>query len=167
MVTHSVESGLVKDTIPPELGADLLCNMAYGHHHHKDSAVMVIDFGTALTFSTVSSKGEVLGVAIAPGLVTAVNALFGSTAQLPQVELKVPSSVLGRDSMESIRAGIMEGYAGLVETIINKTEKELGEKLFVMATGGLSSTISTLIDRLDELDPILTLKGLGLIAGLN
>ena len=167
MVTHSVESGLVKDTIPPELGADLLCNMAYGHHHHKDSAVMVIDFGTALTFSTVSSKGEVLGVAIAPGLVTAVNALFGSTAQLPQVELKVPSSVLGRDSMESIRAGIMEGYAGLVETIINKTEKELGEKLFVMATGGLSTTISTLIDRLDELDPILTLKGLGLIAGLN
>ena len=167
MVTHSVESGLVKDTIPLELGADLLCNMAYGHHHHKDSAVMVIDFGTALTFSTVSSKGEVLGVAIAPGLVTAVNALFGSTAQLPQVELKVPSSVLGRDSMESIRAGIMEGYAGLVETIINKTEKELGEKLFVMATGGLSTTISTLIDRLDELDPILTLKGLGLIAGLN
>ena len=167
MVTHSVESGLVKDTIPPELGADLLCNMAYGHHHHKDSAVMVIDVGTALTFSTVSSKGEVLGVAIAPGLVTAVNALFGSTAQLPQVELKVPSSVLGRDSMESIRAGIMEGYAGLVETIINKTEKELGEKLFVMATGGLSTTISTLIDRLDELDPILTLKGLGLIAGLN
>ena len=167
IVTHSVESGLVKDTIPPELGADLLCNMAYGHHHHKESAVMVIDFGTALTFSTVSSKGEVLGVAIAPGLVTAVNALFGSTAQLPQVELKVPSSVLGRDSMESIRAGIMEGYAGLVETIINKTEKELGEKLFVMATGGLSTTISTLIDRLDELDPILTLKGLGLIAGLN
>ena len=167
MVTHSVESGLVKDTIPPELGADLLCNMAYGHHHHKESAVMVIDFGTALTFSTVSSKGEVLGVAIAPGLVTAVNALFGSTAQLPQVELKVPSSVLGRDSMESIRAGIMEGYAGLVETIINKTEKELGEKLFVMATGGLSTTISTLTGRLDELDPILTLKGLGLIAGLN
>ena len=167
MVTHSVESGLVKDTIPPELGADLLCNMAYGHHHHKDSAVMVIDFGTALTFSTVSSKGEVLGVAIAPGLVTAVNALFGSTAQLPQVELKVPSSVLGRDSMESIRSGIIEGYACLFETIINKTEKELGEKLFVMATGGLSTTISTLIDRLDELDPILTLKGLGLIAGLN
>ena len=61
----------------------------------------------------------------------------------------------------------MEGYAGLVETIINKTEKELGEKLFVMATGGLSTTISTLIGRLDELDPILTLKGLGLIAGLN
>ena len=167
MVSHSVECGLNKATIPPELGADLLCNMAYGHYHHKDGAVMVIDFGTALTFSTVSKEGKVLGVAIAPGLVTAVNALFGSTAQLPQVELKVPSSVLGRDSMESIRAGIMEGYSGLVEKIIANTEKELGERLYVMATGGLSSTISTLIDRLDELDPILTLKGLGLIADLN
>ena len=167
MVSHSVECGLNKATIPPELGADLLCNMAYGHYHHRDGAVMVIDFGTALTFSTVSKEGKVLGVAIAPGLVTAVNALFGSTAQLPQVELKVPSSVLGRDSMESIRAGIMEGYSGLVEKIIANTEKELGERLYVMATGGLSSTISTLIDRLDELDPILTLKGLGLIADLN
>ena len=126
MVSHSVECGLNKATIPPELGADLLCNMAYGHYHHRDGAVMVIDFGTALTFSTVSKEGKVLGVAIAPGLVTAVNALFGSTAQLPQVELKVPSSVLGRDSMESIRAGIMEGYSGLVEKIIANTEKELG-----------------------------------------
>lgn len=167
MVSHSVECGLDKSSIPPELGSDLLSNMAYGHYHHKDGAVMVIDFGTALTFSTVSKEGKVLGVAIAPGLVTAVNALFGSTAQLPQVELKVPSSVLGRDSMESIRAGIMDGYSGLVEKIIEKTEKELGERLYVMATGGLSSTISTLIHRLDELDPILTLKGLGLIADLN
>ena len=167
MVTHSVESGLVKDSIPPELGADLLCNMAYAHKHHDNGPVMVIDFGTALTFSTVSTKGEVLGVAISPGLVTAVNALFGATAQLPQVELKVPVSVLGRDSMESIRAGIMEGYAGLVEKIIKKTEEELGERLYVMATGGLSTTISALIERLDELDPILTLKGLGIIADLN
>ena len=76
MVSHSVECGLSKATIPPELGADLLCNMAYGHYHHRNGAVMVIDFGTALTFSTVSKDGEVLGVAIAPGLVTAVNALF-------------------------------------------------------------------------------------------
>ena len=69
--------------------------------------------------------------------------------------------------MGSIRAGIMEGYAGLVERIIRKTEEELGERVYVMATGGLSTTISTLIDRLDELDPILTLRGLSLIASLN
>ena len=128
---------------------------------------MVVDFGTALTFSTVNSKGEVLGVAIAPGLVTAVNSLFGSTAQLPQVELKLPNTVIGRDSMTSIRAGIMEGFAGMVETIIRKTEEETGSPLYVMATGGLSSTISKIIPRIDELDTLITLKGLGLIASLN
>lgn len=167
MVNHSIVSGLNRESIPQELGSDLLANMAYAHHHHPDGPVMVIDFGTALTFSTVSRSGDVLGVAIAPGLVTAVNALFGATAQLPQVELKVPTSVLGRDSMGSIRAGIMDGYSGLVERIISKTEEELGERLYVMATGGLSSTISTLIPRLDELDPILTLKGMGLMARMN
>ncbi len=128
---------------------------------------MVIDFGTALTFSSVDRDGRVLGVAIAPGLVTAVNSLFGNTAQLPQVELKLPSTVLGRDSMASIRAGIMEGYAGMVETMVKKTEDEIGSRLFVMATGGLSATISKIIPRIDELDSLITLKGLGLIAELN
>ncbi len=167
MVSHSVETGLEKNTIPQELGTDLLCNLSYAHSHNASQSVMVVDFGTALTFSTVNSKGEILGVAIAPGLVTAVNSLFGATAQLPQVELKLPETVLGRDSMTSIRAGIMEGYAGLVERMIEKTEKETGETLFVMATGGLSATISKIIPRINELDSMITLKGLGLIASLN
>ncbi len=167
MVSHSVETGLEKNTIPQELGSDLLCNLAYAHSHKIESCVMIVDFGTALTFSTVNSNGEILGVAIAPGLVTAVNSLFGATAQLPQVELKLPDTVLGRDSMTSIRAGIMEGYAGLVERMIEKTEKEIGESLFVMATGGLSATISKIIPRVNELDSMVTLKGLGLIASLN
>ncbi len=167
MVNHDVATGLIKESIPLELGADLLCNLAYAHSHKLNESVMVVDFGTALTFSTVNSRGEILGVAIAPGLVTAVNSLFGATAQLPQVELKLPDTVLGRDSMTSIRAGIMEGYAGLVERMIEKTEKEIGEKLYVMATGGLSATISKIIPRINELDSLITLKGLGLIASLN
>lgn len=167
MVTHSVETGLKKDSIPPELGSDLLSNLSYAHYHKADSNVMVVDFGTALTFSTVDSSGSILGVAIAPGLVTAVNSLFGSTAQLPQVELKLTDTVLGRDSMTSIRAGIMEGFAGLVETMIKKTEDEIKKPLYVMATGGLSTTISKIIPRIDELDPLITIKGLGLIAELN
>ena len=167
MVTHDVKTGLIYSSIPQELGSDLLSNLAYAHYHRSDMSVMVIDFGTALTFSSVNCRGEVLGVAIAPGLVTAVNALFGNTAQLPQVELKLPHTVLGRDSMTSIRAGIMEGYAGMVEKMIDKTEKETGERLYVMATGGLSATISKIIPRIDELDSLVTLKGLGLIASLN
>ncbi len=167
VVDHNLKTGLIRESIPVELGSDLLCNLVYAHNCHPDKAVMTVDFGTALTFSTVMPNGEVKGVAIVPGLLTSVNALFGNTAQLPQVELKVPSTALGRNSVESIRAGIMYGYAGLVESLINRTEDELGVKLHVMATGGLSMTISPLIPRIDELNKKHTLNGLKLIADLN
>ena len=167
VVTHDVESGLRRETIPSELGSDILCNLAYAHHRKPERAVMVLDFGTALTLSAVDSDGSVFGCSIAPGLVTAVNALFGNTAQLPQVELKIPSKAMGRDSQESIRAGIMFGYAGLADSIITRTEKEIGKDLYVIATGGLSQTISPLIGRIDEIDGIHTLRGLELISRLN
>lgn len=167
MVSHDVKTGLVRESIPEELGSDLLCNLAYAHHLYPDSTVMTVDFGTALTFSTVNERGEVLGVSIAPGLVTAVNSLFSGTAQLPQVELKIPPSVLGRNSMDSIRSGIMMGYAGLVNSIIERTERELGVPIRVLATGGLSKVISPLIRRFDSVDGYHTLKGLVLISSLN
>lgn len=167
VITHDVETGLVRSSIPPQLGSDLLCNAAYAHYAHPDKNVMVVDFGTALTLTTVNKKGEIMGVAIAPGLVTSVNALFGNTAQLPQVELKLPETVLGRDSESSIRAGIMSGYAGMVEYMVRKTEEELNDKLYVIATGGLSNTIHPLIPRIDEIDGLHTLKGLARIANLN
>ena len=167
VISHDVETGLRKETIPSELGSDLLCNLAYAHYRKPDEAVMVIDFGTALTLSAVDSDGSVFGCSIAPGLVTAVNALFGNTAQLPQVELKVPAKAMGRDSQESIRAGIMFGYAGLVDSMIERTEKEIGKKLYVIATGGLSQTISPLIKHVDEIDGLHTLRGLELISRLN
>ncbi|MFA5698373.1 MAG: type III pantothenate kinase [Sphaerochaeta sp.] len=167
MVEHTVESGLEKESIPEELGADLLANLAQAHYAHPNECVMVIDFGTALTFSTVSKEGKVLGVAIAPGLVTAVNSLFGSTAQLPQVELKTPPSVVGRTSRDSINSGIMFGYAGLVKSMIERTEEEIGEKLYVIATGGLSRTLSPLVGRINQVAPLHTLDGLKLISDLN
>lgn len=167
VVTHDIHTGLVRESIPQELGSDLLCNLAWAHHTRPDDTVMTVDFGTALTFSTVDGEGRVKGVAIVPGLLTSVNALFGSTAQLPQVELKIPTTVMGRNSEDSIRAGIMYGYAGLVESIIHRTEDELGHRLYVMATGGLSMTISPLISRIDHLDKRHTLDGLRLIASLN
>ena len=167
IITHDVETGLVRDSIPAELGSDLLCNLSYAHNQHPDKDVLVVDFGTALTLSAVDKEGKVVGCSIAPGLVTAVNALFGSTAQLPQVELKVPEKAMGRDSQTSIRAGIMMGYAGLVESMIKRTEEEMATELYVIATGGLSQTISPLIPRINELNPYHTLCGLDLIARLN
>ncbi len=167
IVSKDLNTGLDKDSIPSELGSDLLANLSYAHHIAPDETVMVIDFGTALTFSTVNREGKVLGVAIAPGLITAVNALFGATAQLPQVELKVPEHVLGMNTEESIRSGIMFGYAGLVKEMIEKAESEVGERIRVIATGGLSKTIKPLISRIDIIDGFHTLNGLELIASLN
>ncbi len=167
VVSNDVRTGLDRESLPAELGSDLLCNLAWAHHVHPDKAVMTVDFGTALTFSTVDGEGRVRGVAIVPGLLTAVHALFGATAQLPQVELKIPSTVLGRSSEDSIRAGLMYGYAGLVEKMVTQSEAELGERLTVMATGGLCQTISPLIPRIETIDKYHTLNGLALISQLN
>lgn len=167
VVSNDVRTGLDRESLPAELGSDLLCNLAWAHHVHPDKAVMTVDFGTALTFSTVDGEGRVRGVAIVPGLLTAVHALFGATAQLPQVELKIPSTVLGRSSEDSIRAGLMYGYAGLVEKMVAQSEAELGERLTVMATGGLCQTISPLIPRIETIDKYHTLNGLALISSQN
>jgi len=164
MVTQELNTGLVKKSIPLELGADLLCNLSQAHNLYPDKDVMVVDFGTALTMSCVNKKGEIEGVSIAPGLITAVNALFGKTAQLPQVQLKAPEKAMGKSSDSSIRSGIMFGYSGMVESMIKRTEIELNSKLFVIATGGLSNTIASLIPRIDEVINDHTLNGLRFLA---
>jgi type III pantothenate kinase len=164
MVTHDAAVTLNRASIPSELGYDLLANAVAAHHLYPDDLCMVLDFGTALTLTTVSSNGDVLGAAIAPGLVTAVNSLFHNTAQIPQVQLKLPEHAIGRDSDASIRSGIMYGYAGLVKELVARSEEELGLSAKVLATGGLSRTIAPLIGRIDRLEPLLTLEGLRIMA---
>lgn len=167
LVTHDVQTGIARESIPVELGSDLLANATAAHSRFPDKDCMVLDFGTALTFTTVSSSGKILGVAITPGLLTAVNSLAVNTAQLPQVQLKLPETALGRDSDQSIRAGIMYGYAGMAQALIERTEEEVGNRLQVIATGGLSATMVPLIKRIDILEPLHTLNGLKVIAELN
>lgn len=167
MVTHDKAVTLNRASIPNELGYDLLANAVAAHHMYPQDLCMVLDFGTALTLTTVSAHGDVLGAAIAPGLVTAVNSLFHNTAQIPQVQLKVPERAIGRDSDSSIRSGIMYGYAGLVKELIARSEQELGMHAKVLATGGLSRTIAPLIGRIDHLEPLLTLEGLKIISDSN
>lgn len=164
MVSHDTAPGIKRETIPGELGYDLLANaVAVRHLYPKDNCV-VLDFGTALTFTTVTKEGDLLGAAIAPGLITAVNSLFHNTAQIPQVMLKVPKHAIGRDTDESIRSGIMFGYVGLVKELIERIEAEVGAAVRVVATGGLSQTIAPLIVRINQVVPQLTLEGLRLIA---
>ncbi len=149
----------VKVLNPLQIGSDLVANAVAAIQKYGTNT-MVIDFGTALTFTTINKSAEIAGVAIAPGLQTAAAALAGKTAQLPQIHLSTPPSVLGDNTNHAIQAGIIFGYTGLVESIIARTEEELAEKLTVVATGGLSAVIAPLVKAIDTTNKMLTLQGL-------
>ena len=149
----------IKVLNPFEIGADLVAN-AVAAFQEFGNLTMIIDFGTALTFTTIGEKSEIIGVAIAPGLQTAVSALAGKTAQLPQIHLTPPPSVLGENTIQAIQAGVIFGFIGLVDSIIEKTQNELNKKLNVIATGGLSSVIAPLTKYVKSIDQMLTLDGL-------
>lgn len=148
---------------PYEIGTDLVAN-ALAAHNKYGKLTMVIDFGTALTFTTIGAESEIKGVAIAPGLETAVSALAGKTAQLPQIHLTAPPSVLGENTIHAIQSGIVYGFTGLVDSIIERTQDELGQQITVVATGGLSAVIAPLTKNVKYTESMLTLEGLVLIA---
>lgn len=147
---------------PHEIGADLIAN-AVAVMSRYDQHCVVVDFGTALTFTTVSKDRQILGVAILPGLVTAVKALFANTAQLPEVPLELPETAIGKNTVQAIQAGILLGYEGLVKSLLQRIRSEMGGECIAVATGGLSSIIETLQDEFVEIDRLLTLDGLRVI----
>jgi type III pantothenate kinase len=149
---------------PHEIGADLVAD-ALAAWTRFGGACVVVDFGTALTLTCVSSDARLLGVSIAPGLGTAVNALSRDTAQLPFVQLAAPSSVIGTNSKLSIQSGVVLGYVGLVEHLVRLIKAEIGADAKVIATGGLCSTMAGLATCFDAVDADLTLSGLALVAG--
>jgi type III pantothenate kinase len=148
---------------PEEIGADLVANAQAAHARFPNEASIVVDFGTALTFTTVSAQGEILGVAIAPGLNTALKALFSNTAQLPMVPLELPTSVIGKNTAHALQAGILLGYVGLVRELLARTRAEVGETCRVLATGGLAHALKPLHPEFDVIDQMLTLNGLRLL----
>jgi len=147
---------------PHEIGSDLVANAVAAFVKYGRNAV-IVDFGTALTFTTVSADGKILGVAIAPGLKTAVKALFANTAQLPEVPLVLPESAIGKNTTHAIQAGILMGYEGLVRGMITRIRRELDGDCVALATGGLSSIIETLNGEFVEINKNLTLEGLKFI----
>ena len=147
---------------PYEIGTDLLANAVAAKELHGGDTI-VVDFGTALTFTVVDKDGLILGVNIAPGLKTAIKALVGQTAQLPEVPLELPESVLGKNTIHAIQNGVLWGYISMVEGMLDRIQKELGREVKVVATGGLSSILTPLHDRFDKVDRHLTLEGLRII----
>lgn len=152
---------------PREVGADRIVNAVAAYEVYKDATV-VIDFGTATTFDYISEKGEYLGGAICPGILISCEALFQKASKLPRPQIFVkPKSVLGRNTMDSMNAGIIFGYAGLVEGIVRRFEEEMGRPVRTIATGGLAFVIAPVCKIIEKVDPNLTLKGLRIIFERN
>jgi type III pantothenate kinase len=152
---------------PYEIGSDLVSNALAAYMRFKSNCI-VVDFGTALTFTTIDAKGKILGVAIAPGLKTAIRSLSQNTAKLFDVPLELPTSALGKNTVHAIQAGILIGYEGLVSSMIKRIKSELNDlNCATVATGGLSSIITSLKDKFTEVDPNLTLNGLRLVSELS
>ncbi|NLC96295.1 MAG: type III pantothenate kinase [Erysipelotrichaceae bacterium] len=152
---------------PKEVGADRIVSVAYAYHtYHKPC--IIVDFGTATTFDFVSEIGEFKYTVIAPGIEISAQALYSQTAKLPKIEIKKPNSILGKNTIAGMQAGVVYGYIGLVEYIIKTMKKELNEpNAYVIATGGLGRVIFKETDLIDTYDPDLAFKGIKIIYDKN
>lgn len=143
-----------------QMGTDIYANLVAAHNLYPNRKKIVLDFGTALTASCVAETGETLGVIIAPGIVTSLNSLISHTAQLPEIELKKPKSVLGLDTITCMQSGMVYGFLGMVEGFIDRINEEVDDNCFVVATGGVSHIYKPLTDKIHVMDRLHTLKGL-------
>jgi type III pantothenate kinase len=148
------------------MGADRIVDAMAAAHYYRLPAI-IIDFGTATTFDAVDAEGRLLGMALAPGLRTAMDGLFQRAARLSRIELEPPKAVIGRNTVAALRSGWVYGYVGLVEGIVARMKGELGDDAFVITTGGLADPILAETDVSDVHDPMLTLKGLRLYYDRN
>jgi type III pantothenate kinase len=166
-VSAELETGLtIRYENPGEVGTDRIVNAAAAYRRYG-GPLIIVDFGTATTFCVVTANGEYLGGAIAPGLKISAEALYARTAKLPKVELTRPKSVIGRDTTTSVQAGLVFGYAGLVDALVDRIQRELGLECYVLATGGLAGLIAPESRTIREVRPTLTLEGLSLLYRLN
>ena len=147
---------------PHEVGADRVCN-AVAAAALYGPPLIVVDFGTATNFDCVNARGAFAGGAIAPGLVTAADALVARAARLSRVELVAPPTAVGRNTATNIQSGVVLGYAGLVDGLIERMRRELGGDVKVIGTGGLAPQMRELARSIQVVNPDLRLEGLRMI----
>ncbi len=150
---------------PLEVGADRLVNAVAAYERFK-SACVVVDFGTGINFDAVSEAGEYLGGAIAPGVEISLTALVERAARIGRIDLEEPETAIGRSSRAAIQSGVIFGFAGLIDGVVRRIEDEL-DQVRLLATGGLAAVIVPFTETIDEVDEMLTLKGLRLIHERN
>src|SRR6478752_4973484 len=151
---------------PREIGADRLVNAVALRERFEGLAVCV-DFGTATTFDVVYHDGEYLGGALMTGIEISLEALSERGARLPKIDLAPPRSVIGKNTIDAIRSGVIFGYAGAIDAILRRLYDELGERAQAIATGGLAGLVVPYTEELDEVDDLLTLTGLRLLHEKN
>ena len=163
-----VKTGLaIKIENPKEVGADRVCDAVAVTSLYGAPAI-VVDFGTATTFSAVDCEGAFIGGAIAPGVMTASDALFSKASKLPKVDISRPKSVIGKNTVTAMQSGIFYGTIGMVEEIVGRMKAEMGlEGIKVVATGGLAGLVAKETSAIDLVDPDITLQGLRIIYERN
>ena len=167
VVGPGVRSGIrILTDDPRQVGADRIVNAIAAFRQYGGPAI-VVDLGTATTFDAISSSGDYLGGAIAPGLLISLDALVEHAAKLNRIDPVPPPSVIGKTTAAAMQSGVMIGYVGLIEGLVTRMRAELGGEAKVVATGGLAEVIAGLTDLIDVVDPRLTLVGLRLIWELN
>lgn len=170
IVGPGVKTGInIKYDNPKEVGADRIVN-AVAAYEKYGGPLIIIDFGTAITFCAVSKEGEYLGGAIAPGIKISTEALFMRTAKLPKVEIAKPDKVIARNTINSIQSGVVYGYIGMVDYIIEKMIEEMGgdrEQFNIIGTGGFSNLIASESKYIKKIDKLLTLEGLRIVFERN
>jgi type III pantothenate kinase len=167
VVGPGLKTGIdVKYENPRDVGADRIVNAIAAYERFR-CGVIVVDFGTATTFDCISPKGEYLGGVIVPGIQVSLEALLTRAAKLSRVEIAAPPKVVGRNTTHALQSGVVYGYASLVDGLIEKLGRELEFPVRVIGTGGLASLIAEYSERLDDLDPHLTLEGLRILHERN
>lgn len=168
IITKDIKTGInILYDNPKEVGADRIVNAVAAAHHYPGDKI-IIDFGTATTFCALTGGGDYVGGVICPGIKISLDALIERTAKLPKIEIVRPPQVIGKNTVESMQAGMVFGYAGQIENIVRHMKEEMGSgKITVIATGGIASLIKEYTDSIDVLDSHLTLKGLKLLYDMN
>lgn len=153
---------------PQEVGADRIVNAVAAYHRYA-TAMIIVDFGTAITFDCVSSAGDYLGGAIAPGIAISLDALAARTAKLPRVDISTPpATIIGTNTVDAIKSGILYGYGGLVNGLVGQLRKSFHPvEPKVIATGGMAELITPFTNCIESCEPNLTLEGLRILYERN